>query len=168
MKMFSRQFPIKRTNSRGHTTIIEGPNLFCQKSSFQPPQKMASFKLAKNKIHVFWCFLKEAFFFGTWDELFWQNRLGPSIIVVWPRELVRLVENCLENILIIYHMVPRKVSTGIWSPHPDFLTPQKTWKSAWFINILHSLVRIPYKKLNVSNWTSQARRKFSRRRLTIW
>eukprot|EP00493_Phyllostaurus_siculus_P011132 UN11289 len=31
MKTFSRQFPIKRTNCRGHTTIIEGPNLFCHK-----------------------------------------------------------------------------------------------------------------------------------------
>ena len=44
MKILSRQFPIKRTNSRGHTTIIEGPNLFGPKSSFQPPKKMASFK----------------------------------------------------------------------------------------------------------------------------
>ena len=52
MKMFSRQFPIKRTNSRGHTTIIEGPNLFCQKSSFHSPQKKTSFKFfhtPKNK-----------------------------------------------------------------------------------------------------------------------
>ena len=28
---------IKRTNPRGHTTIIEGPNLFCQKRSFNSP-----------------------------------------------------------------------------------------------------------------------------------
>ena len=45
MKMFSRQFPIKRTDSRAHTTIIEGPNLFCQKSSFHSPQKNASFNV---------------------------------------------------------------------------------------------------------------------------
>ena len=70
MKMFSRQFPIKRTNSRGHTTIIEGPNLFCQKSSFHCLKKDTSFKLAKiksmlfeifqlakNQIHDFWDFL---------------------------------------------------------------------------------------------------------------
>ena len=37
--MFSRQFSIKRTNSRGHTTIIEGHNLFGPKSSFHPPKK---------------------------------------------------------------------------------------------------------------------------------
>ena len=48
MKMFSRQFPIKRTNSRDHTTIIEGPNLFGPKSSFHslkktPPLKSTSF-----------------------------------------------------------------------------------------------------------------------------
>ena len=43
------------------------------------------------------------------------------------------------------HTTSRKVSTGLWSPDSDFLTPQKTWKSEWFINILHSLVRIPYK-----------------------
>ena len=43
MKMFSRQFSIKRTNSRGHTTIIEAPNLFCQKSSSHVPKKNASF-----------------------------------------------------------------------------------------------------------------------------
>ena len=95
MNMFSRQFPIKRTNSRGHTTIIEGPNLFGPKSSFQPPKKMASFK--------------GGVFFGKWNELFWQNRLGPSIIVVWPRELVRLIGNRLENVFIIYHMVIRRL-----------------------------------------------------------
>ena len=39
MKMFSRQFPIKRTNSRDHTTIIEGPNLFGPKSSSHVPKK---------------------------------------------------------------------------------------------------------------------------------
>ena len=44
MKIFSRQFPIKRTNSRGHTTIIEGPNLFGPKSSFHVLKKNASFK----------------------------------------------------------------------------------------------------------------------------
>ena len=71
--MFSRQFPcpIKRTNSRGHTIIIEGPKLFCQKSSFHCPKKkntsfkackkwnscfLRLFKLAKNEIHLFWSF----------------------------------------------------------------------------------------------------------------
>ena len=44
MKMFSRKFPIKRTNSRTHTTIIEGPNLFGPKSSFHFPKKTTSFK----------------------------------------------------------------------------------------------------------------------------
>ena len=56
MKMFSKQFPIKRINSRGHTTIIEGPNLFGPKSSFQPPNKMASFKLVENEMRVFEAF----------------------------------------------------------------------------------------------------------------
>ena len=65
------------------------------------------------------------------------------------------------------HTTSRKVSTGLWSSDSDFLTPQKTWKSAWFIHILHSLVRIPYWKSNDSTWTSQARRNFSRRRMTI-
>ena len=39
MKMYSTQFPIKRTNSRGHTTTTEGPNPFDQKSSFHVPKK---------------------------------------------------------------------------------------------------------------------------------
>ena len=47
--MFSRQFPIKRTNSHGHTTIIERPNLFCQKSSSHSPKKKTSFKNAQKK-----------------------------------------------------------------------------------------------------------------------
>ena len=51
MKTFSRQFPIKRINSRVHTTIIEGPNLFCQKSSFHSPNKKTSFKNA-NLVNV--------------------------------------------------------------------------------------------------------------------
>ena len=38
MKMFSRQFPTKRINSRGHTTITDS-NLFRQKSSFHFPKK---------------------------------------------------------------------------------------------------------------------------------
>ena len=54
-------------------------------------------------------FLKEAILFGGWDELFWQNRLGASIIVVWPRELVRLIEKCLETTFINYHMVIRRL-----------------------------------------------------------
>ena len=53
--------------------------------------------------------LKEAILFGGWDELFWQNRLGASIIVVWPRELVRLIGSSLENIFIIYNMVIRRL-----------------------------------------------------------
>ena len=48
MKMFSRQFSIKRTNSRGHTTITDGSNLFGPKSSFQPPKINASFKERKK------------------------------------------------------------------------------------------------------------------------
>ena len=40
MKMFSRRFPMKRTNFRGHTTIIEGPNLFGPKSSFHVLKKI--------------------------------------------------------------------------------------------------------------------------------
>ena len=31
MKMFTKKFPIKHTNSRGHTAIVEEPNLFCKK-----------------------------------------------------------------------------------------------------------------------------------------
>ena len=50
MKMFSRQFPIKRTNSRVHTTIIEGPNLFCQKSSFHSPKKRPPLNVLSNEI----------------------------------------------------------------------------------------------------------------------
>ena len=46
--------------------------------------------------------------------------------------------------LLYSHTTSRKVSTGLRRPDSNFLTPQKTWKSAWFINILHSLVRIPY------------------------
>ena len=44
MKMFSRQFSIKRTSFPGHTIFIGGPNLFCQKSSFQYLKK-------KNPLH---------------------------------------------------------------------------------------------------------------------
>ena len=40
----SRQFPIRRTNSRGHTTITDGSNDFGPKSSFQTPKINASFK----------------------------------------------------------------------------------------------------------------------------
>ena len=47
MKMFSRQFPIKRTNSRGHMTIIEGPNLFGPKSSSHVPKKTLPLKEQK-------------------------------------------------------------------------------------------------------------------------
>ena len=64
-------------------------------------------KLHKNK--YFFSKFTGSLFLGTWDELFWQNRLGPSIIVVWARKLVRLIENCLENIFIIYHMVIRRL-----------------------------------------------------------
>ena len=62
---------------------------------FRAPRKCATFK--------------GSLFFGEWDKLFWQNRLGPSIIVVWPRELVRLIGNCLQNIFIIYHVVIRRI-----------------------------------------------------------
>ena len=53
--------------------------------------------------------LKEVFFFGKWNELFWQKRFEPAVIVVWPWELVRLIGNCLENIFITYHMVIRRL-----------------------------------------------------------
>ena len=46
MKMFSRQLSIKRTNSNGHTTIIEGPNLFGPKSSFHSPNKTHPLKVS--------------------------------------------------------------------------------------------------------------------------
>ena len=72
------------------------------------------------------------------------------------------------HILSYVHTTSRKVSTSLWSPDSDFLTLQKTWKSAWSIHILHSFVRIPYWKSNGSTWTSQARRNFSRRCMTIW
>ena len=49
MKMFSKQFPIKRTNSHGHTTITAGSNLFCQKSSFHFPKKTTSFKEGRSR-----------------------------------------------------------------------------------------------------------------------
>ena len=52
MKMFSRQFHIKRTNSRGHTTSIEGPNLFCQKSSSHVPKKRLPFMMIKMSPEV--------------------------------------------------------------------------------------------------------------------
>ena len=51
MKMFSKQFPIKRTNSHGRTTITTGSNLFCQKSSFHFPKKKTSFK---SQTRIFW------------------------------------------------------------------------------------------------------------------
>ena len=52
LKKFLRacEVQLESSNSRGHTTIIEGPNLFCQKSSFQPPKKMASFKNLKKTL----------------------------------------------------------------------------------------------------------------------
>ena len=54
MKMFSKQFPIKRTNFHGHTTNTTGSNLFCQKSSFHsPPQKRLPLKNSKNMDLVF-------------------------------------------------------------------------------------------------------------------
>ena len=43
-----RQYPGKLTNSHGHKTIIEGPNLFGPKSSFHSTKK-ASFKSLKNE-----------------------------------------------------------------------------------------------------------------------
>ena len=70
------------------------------------------FRKLKKKLqkHGFnFCKLKGGVFFGQWNELFWQNRLSPSIIVVWPRELMRLIGNCLENIFIMYHMVIRRL-----------------------------------------------------------
>ena len=48
MKMFCRQFPIKRTNFRSHTTIIEGPNLFGPKSSFHVLKKTLPLKNGKT------------------------------------------------------------------------------------------------------------------------
>ena len=45
--MFSRQCPIKRTNSHGHTTITAGSNLFGPKSS-NPPQKKTPPLIAAN------------------------------------------------------------------------------------------------------------------------
>ena len=44
MKMFFKQLPIKRTNSRGRTKIIAGSTLFCQKIS----NLIASFKFCLN------------------------------------------------------------------------------------------------------------------------
>ena len=43
MTMFSTQFPIKRTNSRSHTTNTPWPNLFGPKRSFHFPPKSTSF-----------------------------------------------------------------------------------------------------------------------------
>ena len=54
-------------------------------------------------------FLKDVFFGGEWNELFGPNKLGPSIIFVWPQELVRVIGNCLENIFIVYHVVIRRL-----------------------------------------------------------
>ena len=64
-----------------------------------------------KKSHKLCCHetLKEVFFFGKWNELFWQKRFEPAVIVVWPWELVRLIGNCLENIFITYHMVIRRL-----------------------------------------------------------
>ena len=45
-------------------------------------------------------FLKDAFFFKRWNELFGPKRLESAVIVVWPWELVRSTGNCLENIFI--------------------------------------------------------------------
>ena len=76
--------------------------IFCK---LQNPQKtwisfFASLKTSKNMNFIF-SKLKGGLFFRQWNELFGPNRLGPSIIVVWPRELVCLIGNCLENIFII-------------------------------------------------------------------
>ena len=68
--------------------------------------------------------LKEAFIFGGWNELFWQKRFEPSVIVVWPRELVRSKDLCLENILSRYHMVIR--------PLENFLRDQEVHRLQTF------------------------------------
>ena len=49
IETFSNRCSFKRTNSHGRTTITEGSNLFCQKSSNHVPKKNASFK--SNKKH---------------------------------------------------------------------------------------------------------------------
>ena len=66
MKMFSRQFPIKCINFHGHTTIIEGPNLFGPKGSFHSPKKMTSFT-TMFKVHkrYFWVVLYTSKKIGT-------------------------------------------------------------------------------------------------------
>jgi len=53
--------------------------------------------------------LKGGVFFGGGFELFGPKRFEPAVMVVWPCELVRLIQNCLENIFIIYHMVIRRL-----------------------------------------------------------
>ena len=58
-----------------------------------------------------WVPFKGGVYFWGWKKLFWQKRFEPSVIVVWPRELVRLIENCLENIFIIFMFVS-------WLIHP--------------------------------------------------
>ena len=89
--------------------LLKGPTYLAQKSSFHCPKKNASFKKTQKSWIYFFLQAERRgfFFFGQWNELFWQSRLGPSRIIVWPRELVRLIGNCLEIIFIMYHMVIR-------------------------------------------------------------
>ena len=66
MIIFNKQFRIEHTNSGGHTTIIEGPNLFCKKVLPKKASLMSVEYSNKSK------FSAETFSNSQADYLLWE------------------------------------------------------------------------------------------------
>ena len=45
---------------------------------------------------------------------FWQKMLGSVVVIVWPRELVRLIDYCLKHISIFYFIAIRRPENVHW------------------------------------------------------
>ena len=104
--------PLARAMSEPHFSYLGHAHISSRKFSRRTWKKVFVKKSTFFKVfsRIFWLFkiLKEAFFWGEWNELFGPDRLDLSIIVVWPGELMSLIGNCLENIFITYHVVIRR------------------------------------------------------------
>ena len=96
--MFSRQFSIKRTSSRGHTTIIEGPNQFCQKSSFHLPKKTPPLKKA------FWMSATIGELYWEWFTYFvWKLSKDDRLFFpFWLRKLTYEASKCVSSFFIMF------------------------------------------------------------------
>ena len=112
--MFSRQFPIKRINFRGHTTIIEGPNLFGPKSSFHSPPRSPVYKgttqyKSQSALHA----AAHWYNTGTW--------VSADFVVVLSKVDVKTVTKSLLYVGIRTSMRRHAVRTGLFiesSPVP--------------------------------------------------